>query len=148
MAHEGGGLRLAKQQGIPGACGHFSGRIKHPNDIIVCSVSCFLVDHFSVLFMTLKICVAQLNLVVGDMTGNVEKIVVSARTAYQQGARLVLTPELSICGYAAEDLFLRQAFTDACDDAVKAVALALADLKDLSVVVGHPTGGDQRTRSE
>ena len=97
--------------------------------------------------MTLKICVAQLNLVVGDMTGNVEKIMVSARTAYQQGARLVLTPELSICGYAAEDLFLRQAFTDACDDAVKAVALALADLKDLSVVVGHPTGGDQRTRS-
>jgi NAD+ synthase (glutamine-hydrolysing) len=97
--------------------------------------------------MTLKICVAQLNLVVGDMTGNAEKIVAAARSAYQQGARLVLTPELSICGYAAEDLFLRQAFTDACDDAVKAVALALADLKDLSVVVGHPTGGDQRTRS-
>ncbi|MGB4360971.1 MAG: nitrilase-related carbon-nitrogen hydrolase, partial [Rhodoferax sp.] len=97
--------------------------------------------------MTLKISVAQLNLVVGDMAGNAEKIVVAARTAYQQGARLVLTPELSICGYAAEDLFLRQAFTDACDDAVKAVALALADLKDLSVVVGHPTGGDQRTRS-
>ncbi|MDI1244372.1 MAG: NAD+ synthase [Rhodoferax sp.] len=97
--------------------------------------------------MTLKICVAQLNLVVGDMAGNAEKIVAAARTAYQQGARLVLTPELSLCGYAAEDLFLRQAFTDACDDAVKAVALALADLKDLSVVVGHPTGGDQRTRS-
>ena len=97
--------------------------------------------------MTLKICVAQLNLVVGDMTGNAEKIVAAARSAYQQGARLVLTPELSICGYAAEDLFLRQAFTRACDDAVKAVALALADLKDLSVVVGHPTGGDQRTRS-
>jgi len=97
--------------------------------------------------MTLKICVAQLNLVVGDMNGNAEKIVVAARTAYQQGARLVLTPELSICGYAAEDLFLRQAFTQACNDAVKAVAAALADLKDLSVVVGHPTGGDQRTRS-
>ena len=55
--------------------------------------------------MTLKICVAQLNLVVGDLTGNAKKIVAAARTAYQQGARLVLTPELSICGYAAEDLF-------------------------------------------
>ena len=97
--------------------------------------------------MTLKICVAQLNLVVGDMTGNTQKIVAAARTAYQQGARLVLTPELSICGYAAEDLFLRKAFTQACDDAVKAVAAALADMKDLSVVVGHPKGGDHRTRS-
>jgi NAD+ synthase (glutamine-hydrolysing) len=44
----------------------------------------------------------------------------------------VLTPELSICGYAAEDLFLRPAFIQACDDAVKTVAHALAGLKDLS----------------
>jgi len=97
--------------------------------------------------MTLNICVAQLNLVVGDLTGNSQRIIVAARSAYQDGARLVLTPELSICGYAAEDLFLRRAFILACDDAVKAVALALADLKDLCVVVGHPRGGDSRSRS-
>jgi NAD+ synthase (glutamine-hydrolysing) len=58
-----------------------------------------------------------------------------------------LTPELSICGYAAEDLYLRPAFVSACDDAVKAVTLALAGLKNMTVVVGHPTGGDRRTRS-
>ncbi|BCO26839.1 glutamine-dependent NAD(+) synthetase [Rhodoferax lithotrophicus] len=97
--------------------------------------------------MTLKICVAQLNLVVGDMAGNARKIIESAQAAYKDGARLVLTPELSICGYAAEDLFLRSAFISACDEAVVSVAEALADLKDLCVVVGHPTGGDQRTRS-
>ena len=97
--------------------------------------------------MTLKICVAQLNLVVGDMAGNARKIIKSAQAAYKDGARLVLTPELSICGYAAEDLFLRSAFISACDEAVVSVAEALADLKDLCVVVGHPTGGDQRTRS-
>ena len=97
--------------------------------------------------MTLKICVAQLNLVVGDLTGNAQKIIESAQAAYRDGARLVLTPELSICGYAAEDLFLRASFIAACDDAVKAVAMALAGLKDLAVVVGHPTGGDSRTRS-
>ncbi|TXT37708.1 MAG: NAD+ synthase (glutamine-hydrolysing) [Comamonadaceae bacterium] len=97
--------------------------------------------------MTLKICVAQLNLVVGDMAGNARKIIEAAQAAYQDGARLVLTPELSICGYAGEDLFLRSAFISACDEAVKSVAAALADLKDLCVVVGHPTGGDQRTRS-
>ena len=97
--------------------------------------------------MTLKICVAQLNLVVGDLTGNSQKIVAAARSAYAEGARLVLTPELSICGYAAEDLFLRPAFIAACDDAVKAVARELAGLKDLTLVLGHPSGGDNRTRS-
>lgn len=97
--------------------------------------------------MTLKLCIAQLNLVVGDLAGNSQKIIQAAQQAYQDGARLVLTPELSICGYAAEDLFLRAAFIAACDDAVKAVAAALAPLKDLSVVVGHPTGGDSRTKS-
>ncbi|WP_296508566.1 NAD+ synthase [Rhodoferax sp.] len=97
--------------------------------------------------MTLKLCVAQLNFIVGDLNGNVIKIVDAANRAYAEGARLLLTPELSICGYAAEDLFLRPAFMQACDDAVKSVAQQLAGLKGMSVVVGHPTGGDSRTRS-
>ncbi len=97
--------------------------------------------------MTLKLCVAQLNFVVGDMTGNSKKIIEAAHAAYADGVRLLLTPELSICGYAAEDLFLRPAFIAACDDAVKTVARELAGLKDMTVVVGHPTGGDSRTRS-
>jgi NAD+ synthase (glutamine-hydrolysing) len=97
--------------------------------------------------MALKLCIAQLNFVVADMAGNAQKIIAAARAAYAQGARLVLTPELSICGYAAEDLFLRPAFVAACDDAVKTVARELAGLKGLHVVVGHPTGGDIRSKS-
>jgi NAD+ synthase (glutamine-hydrolysing) len=97
--------------------------------------------------MTLKICVAQLNFVVGDMAGNAQKIIDCATAAYQDGARLVLTPELSLCGYAAEDLFLRPSFINACDDALKTVSNALSGLKGLHVVVGHPSGGDERTRS-
>ena len=97
--------------------------------------------------MTLKLCVAQLNFIVGDLQGNAQKIITAARDAYADGARLLITPELSICGYAAEDLFLRPAFIQACDDAVKAVAHALAGLKDMTVVVGHPSGSDSRTRS-
>ena len=97
--------------------------------------------------MTLQICVAQLNFVVGDMPGNARKIIDTAREAYARGARLVLTPELSICGYAAEDLFLRPSFIDACDDALKTIAAELAGLKGLHVVVGHPEGGGVRTRS-
>ncbi len=97
--------------------------------------------------MTLKLAIAQLNFVVGDLVGNAKKIVDAARQAHARGARLLLTPELSIAGYAAEDLFLRPAFTEACDDAVKGIASALADLKDMVVVVGHPTGGSLRSRS-
>ena len=97
--------------------------------------------------MTLQIRVAQLNFVVGDMQGNARKIIDFATRAHAAGARLVLTPELSICGYAAEDLFLRPSFIDACDDALKTVARELAGLKGLHVVVGHPEGGGLRTRS-
>ena len=101
--------------------------------------------------MTLKLCVAQLNFVVGDLSGNASRIIAAARTAHAAGAHLLLTPELSICGYAAEDLFLRPAFLSACDDAVKRVARELAGLKNMVVVVGHPGHGDQgaaqRTRS-
>ena len=97
--------------------------------------------------MTLKICVAQLNFVVGDMAGNAQKIIECATAAYQDGVRLVLTPELSLCGYAAEDLFLRPSFIATCDDALKTVSAALSGLMGLHVVVGHPCGGDERTRS-
>jgi NAD+ synthase (glutamine-hydrolysing) len=97
--------------------------------------------------MTLQMCVAQLNYVVGDMDGNAQKIIDLARQAYARGVRLVLTPELALCGYAAEDLFLRPSFIAACDDALSRIARELADLNDLAVVVGHPTGGGQRSRS-
>ncbi len=97
--------------------------------------------------MTLKIAIAQRNFVVGDTAGNARKIIEAARGAYGEGARLLLTPELSICGYAAEDLFLRPAFIEACDEAVRTVARELADLEGMAVVVGHPHGGSLRGRS-
>ena len=95
--------------------------------------------------MLLKIYVAQLNYCVGDMAGNARKIIAAARMAYADGARLVLTPELAICGYAAEDLYLRPAFVQACEDAVDLVASELADLSDLSVVIGCPVPVDGGT---
>jgi NAD+ synthase (glutamine-hydrolysing) len=97
--------------------------------------------------MTLNLCVAQLNMTVGDLAGNASKIIAASREAYAQGARLVITPELSICGYSPEDLLLRPAFMAACDEAVSRVAAQLADLKGLHVIVGHPTGSDVRGKS-
>jgi NAD+ synthase (glutamine-hydrolysing) len=102
--------------------------------------------------MTIPICVAQLNFVVGDMAGNARRIVDAAHEAHGRGVRLLLTPELALCGYAAEDLFLRPAFIDGCDDALNALAQGTAELKGLCIVVGHPSraasvNGAQRDRS-
>ena len=98
--------------------------------------------------MTLPICVAQLNFVVGDMAGNARKIIVAAQQAHSRGVRVLITPELALCGYAAEDLFLRPAFIDACDDALKTIALQTAGLEGLHIVVGHPARVPDEARRE
>ena len=98
-----------------------------------------------------RIALAQLNATVGDLAGNLHRIVESARRAHAQGARVLLTPELSLCGYPPEDLLLRPAFMQACADALVELAQAVADLQGMHVVVGHPhqwSGqGDVRSKS-
>ncbi|KQR55306.1 NAD+ synthase [Acidovorax sp. Leaf160] len=88
--------------------------------------------------MSLVISIAQFNFIVGDLQGNAQKIIQAARDAHAAGARLLLTPELALCGYAAEDLFLRPAFLAASDAALGEVARGTADLEGLAIVVGHP----------
>jgi NAD+ synthase (glutamine-hydrolysing) len=83
----------------------------------------------------MKIAIAQINCIVGDIAGNVEKIIQQAMQAKLQGATLVLTPELSLCGYPPEDLLLRADFLDACAQALQSLAARLAGI---SVIVGHP----------
>ena len=83
----------------------------------------------------MKIAIAQINCIVGDIAGNVEKIIHNAGQARSQGATLVLTPELSLCGYPPEDLLLRTDFLDACEQALRALA---AKLVGVTVIVGHP----------
>ena len=80
----------------------------------------------------------QFNPIVGDLGGNVRAIADAARLAYAEGARLVVTPEMALCGYPPEDLLLRPAFILACDEALSQLAAELADLTDLHLVVGHP----------
>lgn len=99
----------------------------------------------------MQVALAQINVTVGDIAGNAQRIVEFARRAHAQGARLVLFPELSLCGYPPEDLLLRPAFMRACADALSGCARALADLDGLHVVVGHPhqfgERGDVRSKS-
>ncbi|MES2992729.1 MAG: NAD+ synthase [Pseudomonadota bacterium] len=98
-----------------------------------------------------KVALAQINATVGDLAGNSARIVAAARSAFAQGAKVVLTPELGLCGYPPEDLLLRPAFMQACADALADCARALADLPGLFVVVGHPhqfgDRGDVRSNS-
>jgi NAD+ synthase (glutamine-hydrolysing) len=100
---------------------------------------------------SVKVALAQINATVGDLPGNAQRIVEAARRAYDQGARLVLTPELGLCGYPPEDLLLRPAFMSACSQALAECARMLADLPGLFVVVGHPyqfgDRGDVRSNS-
>lgn len=90
----------------------------------------------------IKIALAQMNCIVGDLAGNVQKIVEQAKNAYLQGAKLLITPELSITGYPPEDLLFRDAFIQANDKALQQLCKELAELKDLHVIVGHPHRGE------
>jgi len=83
----------------------------------------------------MKIAIAQINCIVGDIAGNANKIMTSALQAQAQGATLLVTPELSLCGYPPEDLLLRTDFLRACDDALVAIS---SQLSDITVIVGHP----------
>jgi NAD+ synthetase len=58
----------------------------------------------------MKLAIAQLDPIVGDISGNAQQILEAAQLAAQQGARLLLTPELSLCGYPPRDLLLRPSF--------------------------------------
>jgi len=83
----------------------------------------------------MKIAVAQINCMVGDIAGNVESIIQNALQAKAQGATLVVTPELSLCGYPPEDLLLRADFLKACRQALHTLA---EKLSGITVIVGHP----------
>lgn len=86
----------------------------------------------------LKIALAQINVVVGDLSGNADRIMAQARAAHAAGVDLLVTPELALCGYPPEDLLLRPSFLAACDEQLRRIAAELADLPALYVVIGHP----------
>ncbi|WP_187971955.1 NAD+ synthase [Aquibium microcysteis] len=86
---------------------------------------------------TLRIAVAQLNPVMGDIAGNLAKARAARAEAARHGAELVLFTELFISGYPPEDLVLRASFVEACE---AAVADLVADTADggPGVVMGTP----------
>ena len=86
-----------------------------------------------------SVSLAQINCTVGDLAGNSRKIVAAARSAQAQGAQVLLTPELALCGYPPEDLLLRAGFLAACTARLQALAHELAEAApDLTAIVGFP----------
>ncbi len=83
----------------------------------------------------MKIALAQINCIVGDITGNAAKILDFAEQAKLAGASLVITPELALCGYPPEDLLFRDDFKQACKQALVGLA---EHANNVSLLVGHP----------
>lgn len=85
----------------------------------------------------MRIAVAQMNVVLGDLAGNVRRIVEVAQHAEAEGTDLLLTPELSLCGYPPEDLLLRPDFYRSVNLALIELTRQTADMA-MAIVVGHP----------
>lgn len=83
----------------------------------------------------MKIALAQINPRVGDMAGNLRKHLEFVRRAREQGAEMVVFPELSIVGYPPKDLLLKPAVIELCAEAVGVIAEAAVGL---TVLVGYP----------
>ena len=84
----------------------------------------------------LVLAAAQLNLWVGDIEGNVAKIIAAAARARDElGAALVATPELALLGYPPDDLLLRTALPAAIAEGLAKIAAASSGIH---IVVGHP----------
>jgi NAD+ synthase (glutamine-hydrolysing) len=86
-----------------------------------------------------KVSIAQINALVGDLSGNAQRVLEAARLAHAAGAQVLLTPELVLTGYPPEDLLLRPSFIDQCDRVLEQLRDNLSGLAGLHVVVGHVT---------
>ena len=87
----------------------------------------------------LRLALAQVDPVVGDLEGNARLIRDWSRRAADEGAHLVAFPEMVLTGYPVEDLVLRRSFVDASRLALRRLARDLAEdgLGDLPVLVGY-----------
>jgi NAD+ synthase (glutamine-hydrolysing) len=82
-----------------------------------------------------RLALAQINTVVGDLDGNRERILSRLEEARRQSVDVVVFPELAVTGYPPEDLLLRPGFVRAAERSVEAIA---REARGLAVLVGGP----------
>jgi len=83
----------------------------------------------------LRVALAQINPTVGDIDGNARKIAERIAQAREQGAGLVVFPELALSGYPPEDLLLKTSFLERAANALQELA---AQTRDIVALVGFP----------
>jgi len=84
---------------------------------------------------SLKIGLAQINLLVGDIEGNTQKVIEITRQAEQQGLDLVVFPELTLCGYPPEDLLHRPGMHRRIEQALTHLGETITDT---AILLGYP----------
>ena len=87
----------------------------------------------------MKIALAQLNPTIGDLEGNAERMLKFIAAAKEQGADLVVFPELSLPGYTPQDLLLLPDFVQECGAMLRRVILPAT--RDIGVLLGLPLPG-------
>lgn len=90
----------------------------------------------------LKLTIAQLNLTVGDVAGNVQRMTAAARQAASEGAELVVFPELAVSGYYPGDLLDEPAFIRQVEAGLETLREASRTLPELAWVFGTPLRRD------
>lgn len=90
----------------------------------------------------IRIALAQLNPIVGDLDGNLEKVRAARATAAAQGADVMVCPELVVSGYPPEDLLLRPAYAKGFRAAVERLAKETAQGPALILTTPWPVGDD------
>ena len=84
----------------------------------------------------LRVALAQINVTVGDLEGNAEKMLASMRQAHEAGAHIVCFPELALAGYPPEDLLLKPGFVADNLRKLDEMIDASRDLPGLTAVIG------------
>ena len=84
----------------------------------------------------MKICMAQINTLVGDIAGNAQRVCEVSAAQRDVGADVVVFPELTLTGYPPEDLLLRADLLERTNAALDQLCVQLP--ADLIVVVGYP----------
>jgi NAD+ synthase (glutamine-hydrolysing) len=83
----------------------------------------------------MRLALAQINTVVGDLAGNRDRILARLEEALEEQADLVLFPELAVTGYPPEDLLLRPGFVRAAERTLREIAAAV---RGTAALVGFP----------
>ena len=92
----------------------------------------------------MRLALAQLDALVGDLVGNGERMLHACRRAAEAGARLVLTPELSLWGYPPRDLLLRPSLLEAQSRALESLAAEMPASTGVLVGMVDPIPGSER----